>query len=194
MRLDTSLRQDKKKLDKLELLLDNFEKLVESYTEEMRAKLIEETTRMFKILIDSKDEGLISKVDVNREYELDFYNWNNVKINQDISQGQRQVVALSFITSLAKLASKDEEINFPLFMDTPFGRMSGNNRDNIIKNIPNLTSQWVPLLTDTELSKVEEEKFGGYGKVGKKYRLDQIEEGKANIVEVSADEEISKRS
>ena len=40
--------------------------------------------------------------------------WDNINITQDISQGQRQVVALSFITALAKVAAGDEvTVDFP---------------------------------------------------------------------------------
>ncbi len=44
-------------------------------------------------------------------------------------------------------------------MDTPFGRISGKNRDNLIENIPMLTSQWILLLTDTEFTVSEEMKI-----------------------------------
>jgi DNA sulfur modification protein DndD len=191
---EESLRIDTKILQKIEALKTHFEKVFTEYSDEMRAKLTSETTEIFKSLIDRKDKDLVKQININEKYELDITGWDNINITQDISQGQRQVVALSFITSLAKVAAGgSEDINFPLFMDTPFGRISGNNRDHLIDNIPNLTSQWVLLLTDTELSKTEEIRFKSTGKLGKWYKLDQIKPGHSEIVPIEIHETMSTR-
>lgn len=189
---DKSLLIDSKKLKKLEELLKEFQLLFDRYTKKMREKLMQETTMIFKDLIDQKDRNLFGKIEINESYELNFYNWLGNKITQDISQGQRQIVALSFITALAKIASKDT-VDFPLFMDTPFGRISGNNRDNLIQNIPQLTSQWVLLLTDTEFTYSEEKKMKETNTLGKCYMLDQIKDGVTIITEKNIQDSIAKR-
>lgn len=194
LRENESLKIDAKVLQYMEELKNHFEKIFTEYSDEMRAKLTAETTAIFKELIDRKDKDLIKKIDINEKYEIEVFNWDNVKITQDISQGQRQVVALSFITALAKVASGGtEDINFPLFMDTPFGRISGNNRDYLIDNIPNLTSQWILLLTDTELSRTEEMRFKSTNKLGKWYKLDQIKTGHSKIVPIGLHEAMATR-
>jgi len=78
-------------------------------------------------------------------------------------------------------------------MDTPFGRISGNNRDYLIDNIPNLTSQWILLLTDTELSKTEEMRFKSTDKLGKWYKLEQISTGHSEIVPMNINESMATR-
>lgn len=194
LRENESLKIDSKVLQYIEDLKTHFEKLFNEYSDEMRKKLTEEATSIFKVLIDRKDKDLIKKIDINEKYEIDIIGWDQVKITQDISQGQRQVVALSFITSLAKVASGGTaDINFPLFMDTPFGRISGNNRDHLIDNIPNLTSQWILLLTDTELSKTEEMRFKSTGKLGKWYKLDQKTIGRTEILPMDITEAMATR-
>lgn len=194
LRENESNRIDAKILNYMESLKNHFEAVFKEYSDEMRLKLTTETTEIFKVLIDRKDKDLVKRIDINEKYEIDIMGWDNINITQDISQGQRQVVALSFITSLAKVAAGgSEDINFPLFMDTPFGRISGNNRDHLIDNIPNLTSQWVLLLTDTELSRTEEIRFKGTGKLGKWYKLEQIEPGHSDIVPVQINETMSTR-
>jgi DNA sulfur modification protein DndD len=194
IRENESLQIDYKILKYIESLRDHFEQVFKEYSDEMRTKLTAETTEIFKMLIDRKDKELVKRIDINDKYEIEIMGWDHINITQDISQGQRQVVALSFITSLAKVAAGGiQDINFPLFMDTPFGRISGNNRDHLIDNIPNLTSQWVLLLTDTELSRTEEMRFKGTGKLGKWYKLDQIEPGHSDIVEVQINETMSTR-
>lgn len=191
---DNSLRVDGKKLKYIKDLRDSLQDIFEEYSYNMRNKLMEETTNIFRILIDKKDKGLIEKIKINEKYEIELYNWLGTKVTQDISQGQRQVVSLAFITALAKIAAgSSENIDFPLFMDTPFGRVSGNNRDNLIENIPKLTSQWILLLTDTEFTTSEEMKIKEVGKLGRWYKLDQIEKGHTQIVEVSLDEKMATR-
>lgn len=194
LRENESLRIDAKVLQIIDDLKNNFGKVFNEYSDEMRHKLTTETTLIFKELIDRKDKELINRIDINEKYEINITGWDGVDITQDISQGQRQVVALSFITSLAKVASGGSaDINFPLFMDTPFGRISGNNRDHLIDNIPNLTSQWILLLTDTELSKTEEMRFKSTDKLGKWYKLDQITTGHSKIVPMNINEAMATR-
>lgn len=194
LRENESLKSEVKMLDHILNLRDELQKIFNEYSAEMRLKLTGETTKIFKTLIDRKDIDLINKIEINDKYEIELIGWDNINITQDISQGQRQVVALSFITALAKVAAGDEvTIDFPLFMDTPFGRISGNNRDHLIQSIPSLTSQWILLLTDTELSRVEEEKFKETKKLGRWYKLEQITKGHSQIVELSLNATMSTR-
>lgn len=191
---DLSISVDRKKLSYIGDLRKELQAIFEDYSDDMRNKLMEETTSIFKTLIDPKDKGLIDRVVINEKYEIELYNWLGTKITQDISQGQRQIVSLAFITALAKIAAGGtKNIDFPLFMDTPFGRVSGNNRDNLIENLPNLTSQWILLLTDTEFTVSEEMKIKEGNKLGKWYKLDQIKTGHTEIVEYSLDQNIATR-
>ena len=115
---------DKKKLECIGSLNSYLKSIFNEYSNDMRNKLTKESTEIFKELIDTKDKDLIDEIKINDKYEIEIYNWNGINITQDISQGQRQVVALSFITALAKIAAGSKgNIDFPLFMDTPFGRM-----------------------------------------------------------------------
>jgi DNA sulfur modification protein DndD len=194
LRANESLQVDSKVLKYMEDLKDQFERVFKEYSDEMRLKLTTEATGIFKELIDRKDKNLIHRININEKYEIDIIGWDQINITQDISQGQRQVVALSFITALAKVASGGlEDISFPLFMDTPFGRISGNNRDHLIDHIPNLTTQWILLLTDTELSKTEEMRFKSTHKLGKWYKLEQITTGHSEIVSMEINEAMATR-
>lgn len=192
LKQDEALKVEYRRVEKIELLEKNFSKLYDEYTKGMRERLTIETIDIFKEIIDPKDRDLLERVDINDKYELNFYNWLGNKITQDISQGQRQMVALSFITALAKVASNGELNKFPLFMDTPFGRISGNNRDNLIEKIPKLTSQWILLLTDTEYTINEDKKMKSGKKLGKCYVLTQTRPGVTEIVEKDINDTIVK--
>lgn len=194
MKKDVALKYERSKLDYISKMQESLEMIFTEYSGEMRENLMKETTKIFRKLIDIKDRNLIKEIKINDKYELEFYNWSEIKITQDLSQGQKQVMSLAFITALAKVASGGvENVNFPLFMDTPFGRISGNNRDNLIDNIPLLTSQWILLLTDTEFTINEEIKIKSTNKLGKWYKLDQIKPGQTNIVELDLNEQMATR-
>ncbi|MBU0903576.1 MAG: AAA family ATPase [Firmicutes bacterium] len=188
------LKHAAKVLEILGSLKDDIKGISEVFSTEMRESLKESTTEIFKTLIDVKDRNLVKNIEINKKFEIEIIGWDNTEITQDISQGQRQIVALSFITALAKVAAGgSDKISFPLFMDTPFGRISGTNRDHLIENIPGLTSQWILLLTDTELTTNEERSFKATNRLGKWYRLNQKELYHTEIEPVSLSDTIATR-
>lgn len=194
MRNNESLLFDSKVIERIDSLRQDIKDISNEFSTTMRHKLRDLTTDIFKKLIDRKDVNLISSININDKFELEIIGGEGIEITQDISQGQRQIVALSFITALAQVATGDNmTITFPLFMDSPFNRISGVNRDQLIMNIPNLTSQWVLLLTDTELTTSEERVFKEEGRLGKFYRINQIEPMNAKLEEVSLHEPLTTR-
>lgn len=194
LRNNVSMQFDAKVIERIDHLRQEIKVIANEFSTTMRHKLRDLTTDIFKKLIDRKDVNLISSININEKFELEIIGGDGVEITQDISQGQRQIVALSFITALAQVATGDNmTITFPLFMDSPFNRISGVNRDQLISNIPNLASQWILLLTDTELTTSEERVFKDEGRLGKFYRINQIEPMNAKIEEVSLSQPLTTR-
>jgi len=173
-------------LEKIKALKNGFEANFNIYSDKMRQELMTKTTEIFNKIVDYTNVETISKIKINEKYELEVYNYANEKMTQDISQGQRQIIALSFITALASMAvvEKDNKI-FPLFMDTPFARIDGKNRPALIKILPKLTNQLILLLTDTELSDKEILKFKDTKKIGKWYELTKTDKDSSTISEKS---------
>lgn len=192
---EASLNVEYTKINYVRELKKNFEKILSDYSIDMRAKISSEATELFKNMISEKDKHLIEKIEITDNYEIKVKGWNNSPMTSDISAGQRQIVSLSFVTALAKTASGSRKMmNVPLFMDTPFGRISGENRDNIIKVLPNLTTQWILLMTDTEFTRAEEAQFKKTGRIGSVYRLRQIGPGHTKIEPIkNLDETLARR-
>ena len=65
------------------------------------------------------------------------------------SAGAEQIVALSLIDGLNRTGRSAG----PVIMDTPFGRLDLNHRDNILKYLPSVTSQFVLLVHSGEIRK-----------------------------------------
>lgn len=194
LRNNESLKFDAKVLELMDSIKQDIQMISEEFSTSMRHKLRDLTTDIFKKLIDRKDIDLISSININDKFELQIIGSEGIEITQDISQGQRQIVALAFITALAQIATGDNlVITFPLFMDSPFNRLSAVNRDQLIINIPNLTSQWILLLTDTELTVSEERVFKEHNRLGKFYRIVQNDVMDAQLVPVELHEPLTTR-
>lgn len=187
MKQDNAIREKIKNMH--EILL----KVKESYTEDISETLAVEMTNNFFELLDKNDRGIFDRVVIDADFNIKLLDNTGINRAQELSMGQGQIFTLAFILSLAKLASKGRnEIGFPLFMDTPFGRLSGTNRDNLIEHIPDMTNQWVLLLTDTELTNVEREHFEKFNKVGKIYEL-KLEDNVTRSVELNSLKDINLR-
>ena len=65
------------------------------------------------------------------------------------SAGAEQIVALSLIDGL----NRTGRAAGPVIMDTPFGRLDLNHRENILKYLPSVTSQFVLLVHSGEIRK-----------------------------------------
>lgn len=187
---------DQAQLEMLIALEHELKEISNVFSQDVRSLLGEYTSDIFKKLIDKKDLEIINHVEIDSYFQIGAYNNNGYKITQDISQGQRQILSLSFITALAKLAVREDsidKIDYPLFMDSPFNRLSGMNRDNLIEKIPDLTAQWILLVTDTELTPSEEKVFKSTNRLGKWYRINQLDTHHSEIEQVDLSETMSTR-
>ena len=167
----------------VERLSENLDDIKKEFIEEIKSELSKVSTNLFEKFIDSKTKDTFNAIVVKDDYSLDILNWENNSFLANISRGQRQILSLAFIIALAKVAGDRTSIEVPLFMDTPFGIISGENRDNLIEYIPALTPQWILLATDTELGKIEFKKLREGKKLGKIYTIEIIENGYAKLIE-----------
>lgn len=100
------------------------------------------------------------------------------------SQGENQLLALSFVGALARLArekfderatgSKDSLSNFeggvfPLVMDSPFGALDDNYRREVAHAIPLLAPQVVTMVSKSQGQGVVQDQL--YGRIGRSYVL-----------------------
>lgn len=172
-----------KNLKLVESTESKLDSIKEEFIVEIKENLENKATDIFKLLIDDEKLNTFKKIKVNQDYSLQIYDWNDNPFLANISKGQRQIMSLSFITALAYVAGGDDSLDMPLFMDTPFGRLSGQHRDNLLNEIPKLTPQWILLATDTELTKMEAEELKKTNRWGKIYKLNLIENGFTKIEE-----------
>ena len=148
------------------------ENIYNEFADEIKAKVGKIASEIFHNLIDEEGKKTFKRIKVMGDYSLQLIDWRDKPFLSNISVGQRQITSIAFIAALARLARKKDILEIPLFMDTPFGRLSGEHRDNLIEYLPGLTRQWILLATDTEFGKEEAEKLRSTKQWGKVYTLE----------------------
>ena len=150
------------------------------FTGETRDKLGLVATKYFLELLDDQGKQILKQIIVKNDYSLEvLYKWDEPFLI-NFSAGQRQIMSISFIAALASETSENI-LEMPLFMDTPFGRLSNDHRKNVIDKVPNWCSQWIFLATDTEFTTNEFSSLQDTGKWGKFYYLQSREAGFTEI-------------
>ena len=150
---------------------DALESVHNEFTQEIKKVIGESATGLFQELIDKESQKTLSQIVVDDDYSLQILDRGGRPFLANISAGQRQIMSIAFIVALAKAAAKGEMFEMPLFMDTPFGRLSYEHRKNLLQSIPGFASQWILLATDTEFRKQEAELLKQGRQWGKFYLL-----------------------
>lgn len=172
-------------------LIENANKALEvvykSFSDDIKKLIGENASNFFEQLIDSAGHKNLKNVIVNDDYSLQVFDKYGDAFLADISAGQRQVMSIAFILSLAKVASGERLFEMPLFMDTPFGRLSYEHRENLINILPENCSQWILLATDTEFRKQEASALLKTKKFKTFYRLSSDNDGNTSIKQIDVD-------
>ena len=130
-------------------LCSDLEKIFSQSIEQLRDKLRKHVEALaddaFKNMITQKSyRGL----EINDNYGLQIIDASGRPVAVR-SAGAEQIVALSLIDGLNRMGRSAG----PVIMDTPFGRLDLNHRDNILSYLPSVTSQFVLLVHSGEIRK-----------------------------------------
>lgn len=130
-------------------LCSDLEKVFSHSIEQLRDKLRERVEALanesFKQMITQKSyKGL----EINDNYGLHIIDKSGGHVTVR-SAGAEQIVALSLIDGLNRTGRSSG----PIIMDTPFGRLDLKHRDNILRYLPSVTSQFVLLVHSGEIRK-----------------------------------------
>ncbi len=162
---------------------DALKDVYDQFTREIKQLIGQSATELFAKLLDKEGRENLRTIVVNNDYSLQVLDRYKKPFLANISAGQRQIMSIAFIAALARAASRGGQIEIPLFMDTPFGRLSFEHRQNLINHVPTFASQWILLATDTEFRRQEAQLLKTSGKWGKFYILRPTLDGNTTIVE-----------
>lgn len=143
----------------------------DEFTDEIKLKIADEANKYFVQLLDKESRETLRSILVKDDYSLQILDRWGKPFLANISAGQRQIMSISFIAALANIAASGKILEMPLFMDTPFSRLSFEHRKNLIEMIPGFCAQWILLATDTEFRKQEAALLRKNNRWGKFYLL-----------------------
>jgi DNA sulfur modification protein DndD len=149
-----------------------FEESIEDLVAELRGDVEREASSIFRDLTTDKT---YTGLQINDNYGLMI-----VGANGDVvpvrSAGAEQVVALSLIGALNRLAAK----RGPVIMDTPFGRLDRTHRENIMSFVPTLADQVALLVHSGELDP-ERDLAPVEGLISAEYEIHHVESTKSEL-------------
>lgn len=173
------------------IVQDAHEALVKTsdyYVTEVTRKLENAAGQYLEVLLDEDSRTMLRSIVIGDDYSLQVLDKWGRPFLADVSAGQRQILSLAFIAGLASIAAGNTSADMPLFMDTPFGRLSSEHRRNILRHIPGICSQCILLATDTEFARQEAAMLRESGSWGNMYRLVQRGPGDTAIQSVPLNE------
>lgn len=149
-----------------------FEASISDLTDELRSEVETQASEIFMSLTtDQSYAGLR----INENYGLSI-----VAKTGDVvpvrSAGAEQIVALSLIGALNRLAAK----RGPVIMDTPFGRLDRSHRENIMRFVPTLADQVALLVHSGEIDP-ERDLEPVKGKISAEWVIEHIESTKSEL-------------
>ena len=122
-----------------------FSQSIEQLRDKLRKRVEELANDAFKHMTTQQSyRGL----EINENYGLQIVDASGRHVAVR-SAGAEQIVALSLIDGL----NRTGRAAGPVIMDTPFGRLDLNHRDNILSYLPSVTSQFVLLVHSGEIRK-----------------------------------------
>lgn len=166
----------------LKTSIDCLKQVSNRYTTVVRNRLAELATIAFKKMASEETLESLTGIVITDDFHLEVENALGRPMLSQISSGQRQIVSLAYICALIESCGN---LEMPLLMDTPLGRLSGAHRDGCLNFLPSKTSQWIMLGTDTEIQEEEAAALRGSGKLGKVFEIDAIEMFHSKIKEHS---------
>lgn len=142
-----------------------FSQSIERLRDRLRKAVEQRATEAFRQMTTQKTfRGL----EINQSYGLSILDDRSRKVTIR-SAGAEQVVALSLIDGL----NRTGRAAGPIVMDTPFGRLDLNHRDNILSYLPTVTSQFVLLVHSGEI-RPETDLAALSPKIGAVYNIREI--------------------
>jgi len=145
----------KNKIGLLEKISQILETSISGYRKERKADVESHATEIFRTIRSKED---FDKLQINDNFGLDVLTKFGRKLDRPEwrSAGEEQIVAISLIGALNRCS----QIEAPIIMDTPFGRLDTEHGNKVLAYLPQLSKQVFLLVTDREFRKEDKESLG----------------------------------
>lgn len=135
----------------VERIAEIFEESISLYRDRRRKEVESKATEIFQQIRTKED---FSKLEINPNFGLSIITKDGTILNKAEwrSAGEEQIVALALIGALNNCA----QIEAPVFMDTPFGRLDTMHGQRVLDYLPKMSDQVAIFVTDREFRKEDE--------------------------------------
>jgi DNA sulfur modification protein DndD len=154
-----------------------FSESIERLRDRLRKHVEDRASEAFMSLTTQKS---YSGLEINKNYGLKILDERGGHVTVR-SAGAEQIVALSLIDGLARTGRAAG----PVVMDTPFGRLDLQHRDNILRYLPTTTSQLILLVHGGEMRRPQDLEPVA-SRIGASYEIKEVNSRHSKIERVAS--------
>ena len=132
----------------INMLYENFRKIKTTIMDDMRNEIESMTWKYFDRMIWKKNT--FGKITINDSYDISVYNKDGTEMTGSLSATEQMALAYAFTLAIHNASGK----NCPLVIDSPLGRVSDKNRENMAEALKEVSKekQIIMLFTPDEYS------------------------------------------
>lgn len=145
----TDERNELKRMVKIiETICEGLEQIKDKIVNEMKSEIEKTTWNYFDHMIWKKET--FGSIEISDNYDVSVYDKNHNEMTGSLSATEKMALAYAFTLAIHKTSGK----NCPLVIDSPLGRVSDDNRENMAKALLDVSrdKQIIMLFTPDEYS------------------------------------------
>lgn len=138
----------RKQLEVIDMLHGQFTKIKNQIMDEMKAEIEKITWTIFDSMIWKKQT--FGRIEIDDSYDIAVYNTDGIEMTGSLSATEQMALAYAFTLAIHRASGK----NCPLVIDSPLGRVSDDNRENMARALQEVSrdKQIIMLFTPDEYS------------------------------------------
>lgn len=138
----------RKQIEAINTVWDRFNRIKNTIMEEMRTQIEKITWSIFDAMIWKKQT--FGSIKISDSYDISVYNTDGIEMTGSLSATEQMALAYAFTLAIHRASGK----NCPLVIDSPLGRVSDENRENMAAALRDVSEekQIIMLFTPDEYS------------------------------------------
>ncbi len=138
----------RKQLEVIDMLHGQFRKIKTQIMDEMKAEIEKTTWEIFDSMIWKKQT--FGRIQIDDSYDIAVFNTDGIEMTGSLSATEQMALAYAFTLAIHRASGK----NCPLVIDSPLGRVSDDNRENMARALQEISQdkQIIMLFTPDEYS------------------------------------------
>ena len=147
----------RKQIDVIDMLYSNLKNIKSSIMNDMKREIENTTWSYFDRMIWKKNT--FGKIAISDNYDITVYNQDGTEMTGSLGATEQMALAYAFTLAIHKASGK----NCPLVIDSPLGRVSDTNRENMAEALKEVSKnkQIIMLFTPDEYSEEVKKLYEG---------------------------------